>query len=257
MVQMTLNLNGGIEPEVLAKLIDQRMRVMNETAKDATIATAMNVLVSLRSQTRVAKFDSKSVKDEPGVTTRWERVNGRNVRNVRDGGNAVEFKNIIGKYQPGENPLLFRVIQYENGNPTEVLILCRSRAQAEEWAKKRFKRYSGMAKSAWGHSMRLLGQRTSGEEGLVTSFSRKVIDQNVRAEQRGGEWDYAVTILNDLDYATAAMKNGEASVSLAMQSAANKTAGILQQHIKTHLPSFDPARNTTPTPFPDIVRRSR
>lgn len=49
---------GGMEK--LQQLIDARMRELNETAKDAVVATAITALQSIRKQT--AKFKGKAVK---------------------------------------------------------------------------------------------------------------------------------------------------------------------------------------------------
>ena len=279
-VQMTLNTTyQGKEPEVLADLIQKRMRILGEDAKDATIATAMNVLVSLRSQTKVAdptkaEFEMRYASEAEAVwrksgtqTTSTTAGRGIHRRCIKAGGSLItNFVNLAPKYIPGET---IKVYHYRplirTGKDTAIkqegrYIVARSEKDAYAWATKnasaRLKRYSGMAKSAWGHTMRMIGSQTSAQEGEITSQARKVVMDNIKVDQRGGNLDFAVSIFNELEYAENALANGSASVTLAMQNASNKTAGILKKRI-AELGYLSVGHEPVETPFPETVRRRK
>ena len=60
---------------------------------------------------------------------------------------------------------------------------------------------------------------------------------------------YTITVVDEVDYGTDALKSGKAGVDLAIMKAANKTAGMLN-----HIAGRD-FKEHIETPFPDVKAR--
>ena len=58
---VTVTTEGGRPAEALAKLLEQRAKWLNETAEQSCAATMLDILVSLRALTEVAKPNKKEI----------------------------------------------------------------------------------------------------------------------------------------------------------------------------------------------------
>lgn len=271
-VQMKATYNGR-PLEVLSSLIKKREQYLKDTTRDAVIATAINVLGSIRARTKVAdpnKADfGSAVHPAPGVVAGWKRekgtkVNRRVVRTI--GGHEMQgarIVNLAGKYTKGENILCFVVIfkspsvskSFKSGYERAYVIAKDAKA-VKAWASKRvvrhIKRYRGMAKWAIGQAQRQVHGAANLERDNISARARRVALDNIIVKSTSSGWSsgsFSVYIHDKLDYAALALKGGPADVQMALMKAANRTAGIIN-HVAGK--GFG---EKIPTPFPEIKGR--
>jgi len=272
----------GKELSALEKLISERSEWLGENTKDSAVATAVAAVKSLQAETKVA--NPRDVVFDFGLATEaqavWRRRGTADVssemgtkgsfrRAVLVSGHLVlkdGFINLSGKYIIGEQPSsvwFYRPkIATKQGSIDRgkyIYILARSEADALKWATdnamRRIKVFKSLAKNIWYPVMRALNE---GEKPTppMESFASAAIDQNQSATQTVSDNTLTIEVENNLRYATLALKSGPTGVSLALQRAANKIAGRLQQAYKNNYFFFDP-RKEPQTPFPEIVRKRK
>ena len=212
-LSIALQTPEGKPLQELERLIVQRQQYLGETAKDAVVASTIDVLVSVRSLTRVA-----NPKDHGGVTVAamptlvagWRTIGkpGMRVRCVRRGGAhgdfVPNFVNLMGPYVKGENPLVFRVKEFysrkiDKGNSNEkgtYLVVAYSLEHAREYAKKRHerrvKRFAGMAKWTIGQAMKKVSTRNGGYK-IAFSVAEKDLGLAAPLAGRTAKGDFGVT----------------------------------------------------------------
>lgn len=241
----------------LQDMIKKRQSVLNESVKDAVVATAENVLVSLRSETRLAsppKIRSVQVKvEDTGYYASYSYSERRRV--VRTGTSPYAAKvQLDGRVHWLDRGVsraqrhVYRVTPIRPGEeqyyvaaatPTVAATFERTRSFH------RADRSASLARNALSHAMakvstrppKLGGKPSASKPRLTTVMHSDLGDQ------------YALLIVDNIDYSIAALKGGESSISLAMMRASNKIAGRLAKWHETHFFSEKVA-----TPFPEIVR---
>lgn len=241
----------GKELPVLMDLIRKRQEFMSELPKQAITAVCIDLTISLRAQTKIAAEKINVARAdfaEPGYITR-NRVQSRCLRVM---GRLVPFVNLAGGYiNKNEKLIVYSVQVYKNGRPEVVYVVCRHPSQVQAWASKRVARYRGLAKLAWGKLANRISNRVSSDQSDgATPQAHSVARRSVTSVQTESLTDFSVDMSDDLNYARAALQNGDQSIAHAMQAAANKNASKLQQFLKVH-PFFDAK---VETPFPDIVK---
>lgn len=257
--------------EALTQLISRRQRQMCETARDAVVATAIDVVKSLRALTRRGprKANAKSFAVEPTpYVASWERAGGSFRRVARVGGTGAKAPifpvNRAGRHHvKGECVKVYRVTPKHGQRMTWAMnrndgcwyVFAHSESEAKKFAVERMTRainkHGGLARTAMGFAMHLISSRPSKPE-TSNEAARMRAERAIRVSGRGGGHDYAVTVWDDLDYAEHALEGGASAISLAMMRAANKIAGRIAQHEKAHF-----LAPSTATPFPEVVRRRR
>ena len=242
---------AGREPEVLSDLIMRRQRLFGETAQQAVIGTAISVMTSLRAQTVVADETKISFVRSNSVRVSWTTVNKRRKLKVEGWGEFRKSINVAGKYFEGMKASAYIAKILKDGKEESIYLIAMHDSQVAEYLKKRIKRYKGMARSAWGHLMRM----TSASSGIAEpgdSAATNTLRKQLSVVSSGNQYDYAVSVIDDLRYAASALQGGSASMTHACQAAANKISGRIHQFVNEH-PNF--SEQNIATPFPEIKQR--
>lgn len=253
--------------EVLGQLIERRVKDLGETSSDAVIATAINILSSLKAETRVVDPEKASgfviVGEYPGLVAGWKyEKNGHRSRCAREvGGHTYTGSRVInlaGEYMPGERIRVF-VAQDRRGtsvNATDerYYILARSEKDAREYAKKNRKRritqFARLAKMLLSHAQSHISSGSSEAFSSLTPIARRTMigALQVSVDSVGyASGKCSVSFEDDLRYAALALKGGLSSFELAIKRAANKTAGLIHLRYIDHPLDHEDA----PTPFPE------
>ncbi len=241
---------AGREPEVLSDLIMRRQRLFGETAQQAVIGTAIGVMTSLRAQTVVADETKVFFVRSFSARVSWTTVNRRRSLKVEGWGEFKKSINLTGRYRPGMQAYAYTARILKDGKVESIFLIAEHDSQVATYLKKRIRRYKGMARSAWGHLMRM----TSASSGISepgNSAATNTLRKQLSVVSGGNQYDYAVTVIDDLRYAAAALQGGPASMTHACQAASNKIAGRIRKFCADH-PSF--SEQNIATPFPEIVK---
>jgi hypothetical protein len=250
--QITMGMTyAGREPEVLNDLILRRQRLFGETAQAAVIGTAIGVMQSLRTQTIVADETKISFVRSASARVSWTTVNKRRSMKVEGWGEFHKSINLTGRYRRGMQASAYVAKILKNGEEESIFLIAEHDSQVADYLKKRIKRYKGMARSAWGHLMRMTSQRTPASEP-VSAAAVNVMRKNLDVVSGGNQYNFAIQITDGLQYAAASLKLGPASVSHALQAESNKIAGRIRKFCQDH-PSF--SGESIQTPFPEIKTR--
>lgn len=250
---------SGKPLEELSRLIAARANRLGELTKDAAIATAINILNSLRADTRDARaqkrFSSRVVQrgdliiSFKGASHRLcMRSHSRNGGEVK--GNFV----FASKCMDLKNAQIFEITPEHERRKTYFLVAY-SQAHADKYEKneiaKRIAKKGGLAKSALSVAMAKLSTRNSPDDSprlakiLASNLSHVTISGG-----GFGSGSFNLSYFNQLDYALDALKSGAASFNLALQKAANRTAGLIN-HTLHKLGDLD---HDVETPFPEVKK---
>lgn len=253
----------------LQRLIAVRQKALAETTSQAVTATAINILSSVRSQTLVCNPEKASgfvvVGQYPGVEAGFRTDGGRPIRCVRvPGGHHVNTKtiNAAGRYAKGEHVDVFLVqdsVSSAVGHKIDrYYVIARSIDDAKKFAalrrKKRLEKFARMAKWTIGQAQSFISRGSQYAADRMTAVAKRtaLAALQVSVNDSGfSSGSVSVDFADNLNYAALALKNGRASFDLAMQKAANKTAGLINHYI--HQLRFDGP--PVPTPFPEASRR--
>lgn len=258
----------------LQRLIALRQKWLGESAKDATIATAIKVITSLRAGTKQARKRAKNsdIKvEDTGWSAGWiteGKVTRRCVRtSSAPGAHRVPNVwpvNLAGvTYVPGEkircykitpaHPKTWKWDENRNGARRCWYVLARSKKDAINYGKARITRYlrrwRGLAKTALGFAMAKLSTRSEELDDLVSAKARLAAGLNARVAVRSARDSQSVFVCDSLRYAKKALKARSGAVELAMKKAANQISGYiwwLAGHKLT---------KRLATPFPEVAGR--
>ena len=263
---ITCKTASGKSLEELSNLIALRVERMKEFTQDAVIATAIDVLVSLRAETRDARKGDRS--DPPRrLTPRNDlfvsfRGGRAHIPCLRAGSrNGPEFHHegsfyIADKGCRLSDLLVFQVVpHHERIKP--YFVAAHSAADGLKFEgdmiRGRVKRKGGLARSALGVAMAKLSTRNSADD--VSAKIRALSSNLSQVAVTGGGFgsgDFGLYYKSELDYGIPALKSGDSGVDIAMQKAANKIAGMLT-HAAHKAGDFE---HDIETPFPE-VRKAR
>lgn len=256
----------------LERLLALRRKAFGEDAKDATVATAIDVVKSLRALTRKApaKANANAYRIEamPYVAS-WERSGRTFHRVARVGGTGAKAPirpvNLAGQhYVKGEHVRVWKItpahgarMKWEkNLNKGCWYVFAQSEGVAARFAKEHLSRVlrkeGGMAKTALGYAMARLSTRSAPVEAKGPRAQR-LAAQAISVSAGGSGGAFTLTVRDALEYAKPALKGGESAIQLAMAKAANKIAGRLAKWQETHFFSGE----RVSTPFPEIVQSRR
>lgn len=267
-IHISASTSDGMTLDQLGKVIQERMKYMHETARDSIAATAVQVLRSLRTVTKVAKPTKVKVevKQEGSLYPSFYSIGGKKVfclRNTatkaRHVGNEKIVPCVHGDFP---NQKVFAFTDTHSSKLQKYLIVATSISQATQKARsivaRRAMQYSGLAKRALGVLMYktntkkvndgLLSRRVETKANQVTT-KREVIAKSAD----GGK--YALILDDALRYALKALKGGRATVEVQMRKAINKVTSVINQKLKNSKDFF--SRKKLPTPFPDLKSRKK
>ena len=250
---------SGKTMEQLAALIAERAKWCKELTKDAVIATAINVLVSLRSGTRQAKRPPKPTE----ITLRGDlHLSWRGASHIpvlRSGStHGPEFHDgsffFAEKGMDLENCGVYRVVsRHERIRPYYVVApsIDSVRKFAAERDMRSIRTKGGLAKTALGIAMAKISTRNSADDSPKAA---KILGSKLsHIEVIGGGFgssSFALKYRDELNYAELALKQGM-SLDIAMKKAANKTAGIVSKAMAKVLGDENAKY---PAPFPEVKR---
>ena len=261
----------------LEGMIAARTQWLSETTAQAVTATAINVLSSIRAVTKVAdpKKDTGmvNVAPYPGLRVSFRRVGRqKNVLCLRPPGRdsngnhfphaAVSFANAAGQPTKGFTSYAHVFLAQDRrsdstkGTAKRYYIIARNlddaKVYAENRRKRRVERYAGMAKWTIGQAQSQVSQRGVAAE-RVTGYAKTVGLRNLHTQVNSSGFsrgEVSIFVHDALKYALLALKGGPNDFQLAMQRAANRTAGIIHHTSARALISADPP----PTPFPELSK---
>jgi len=246
---------------VLSNLIQKRATMLGESAKDAVVATAENVLTSLRALTRLAsprkvrrlKVDVSDTGYFPSFS------NSERHRVVRTGSDPHAPKvRLDGRIRwldrgvPKIKRHVYKVTPIKPGGKPYYVVAATPHV-AQEFERKRASlrtdRTASLARNALSQAMAKVSTRPQKIGGKPTANKPNLA--TVTESDTGDQ--YSLHIRDNLHYSIAALKGGESAISLALMKASNKIAGRLAKWQEKHF--FDGDKVTTP--FPEIVRRRK
>lgn len=257
--------------EALGELIAKRQKLLGESAQQATAATAIEALKSIRALTRTAA-GRKAKKSEwhldahPQLAAVYlgrdsfisiikpqKGFKGAEVLKVKKQVTRAARSTIGKKELPSGRVFYARHLpsQKRGNNKRNFWIVAVSKTDAQtltvEKTQKRIDRYGGLAKNVWRVAMGKIGAAAGFDKAGTKAVAKASSLASATAALQGRI--FTLTVESNLDYNYSAMRGGKAAFDLALKRAANKIAGRLAQVAKKKM--LDPV----PTPFPEIVKR--
>lgn len=271
---VTATWGSGRPLSELVHLIGRRMEILHETNRDATVATAITVLQSLRKETRTHRGGTVRVKaganagavsfaPVEALVPSYTKGRRRCLRRGNRRGARVAFPphtvQLVPPSRDWRLASVYRVTLSEEQcarwpkQPGTYYVVAESDAACESYLAKRYgriaARHAGLAKTALAEAMGAISTRPSA--GRVGAHAPVVAARNVRVASFDGTKGYEVTVRDDVAYAAHALAQGRCGVDRAMKLAANRIAGRLRQ-VGEHILDDD-----LQTPFPEVKRRKR
>lgn len=253
---------SGKSLEELSRLIALRAVRLGELTRDAVIAAAIDVLISLRAATGDAR---KTKSTKPQVASRGDlfpsfyRDGGMIRPCLRQGSRRGPRTNIYFRIDPSAANLrtarVFSVTPEHERLKPYCLVADSARAAVDfedRRAMKRIELKGGLAKTALGIAMAKLSTRNADSDSPALARTLASNLSHVTVYGSGtGSGDFGLSYSSELDYAIAALDGGAAGVDAAMQKAANKIAGLINHaaHAAGDL------EHDIPTPFPEVKKR--
>lgn len=281
-VEITADCEGKTLEE-LSRLIGKRAAALGETTRDAVVATAINIVSSLKAMTKKAPLRVNRKMYwvwKNSAVAGWERKGKKKFRRVVrtsadphahiDRVLTARCRNLVGKqYVPGEQVNVY-TLQLFNENPKRTVYHCFAHnvKEVRKYAEKvivlrMLKKESGMMKYSMGVSQAKLSTRWPALKRPSGSKQMKLAYQAARIATGGSGWaGYNNGILgnptgwfqldyhNDLRYSLNAIRGRKGALDVCIKKAANKTAGLI------HLAFADKKFNQdVSTPFPEVQRK--
>lgn len=262
---LTFNASAsGNQPiATMQALIERRMKLMNMTVEQATTAMAIQVMKSLRADTRKAKLKPNIVSEFSGnmqikltecknLFVSFKKTGGRRIPCIRIGSKEGARSNIKPWWRVGHTKELYKAKVFKTELSEDrakvwkrlkkvAYIVAKNESHAKRIARDKFKRLikysSGLAKSAWSRAMQL----TSGRNQRLQTTNSSPLEGNilVKKDTKGfSSGKYSITVTNNLSYAEESMNKGKMSVTTAMMKASNVTNAIINRFIDEHRLDF-------------------
>ena len=254
MAYVSVTCADGRPIQELAKLIEQRSKWLKETAEQSCAACMIDVLVSLRALTLVAKpKKSEIVMSETSYTPSYTTIAKSKRQLCLRIGRA--------RYFPAKNERIVSTTNFIYGckvydwvdiNNRCWLIIAPSQKDAIEWAyekmKKRAQKFKGLARTALSKLMMLSGTKTA--QRMDNQDAANKAQQVTSVTKTGNGASFSITAHDMLDYAKLALRGGDAAINQALGKASNKIAATINQKCKNLL-LFEKLE----TPFPELRSR--
>lgn len=266
MVVVDCTVGDGKTLEQFSKLIANRIKYLNESAKDSIAACAIDALISIRAATKIAteKVIKKEIEvKETGALYPSFKTDGKVKRFcLRYRGSNKEYKG-TGKVVESEirgNVQAYGVFVFNVGDGEKrrtFLIVSPNIQRAKEKAfqiKKSISlRYAGLAKTALTMLMKKTATINNKPDLVPQYVNTKANELTNKTESQNNGSDssfYSLKLDDNLDYAVAAVKGGDSGVNLALQKSMNKVTATINRKCEKLL-----LFNKLETPFPEIRKR--
>lgn len=266
MIETTASVTYGPDQPlaVLEKLVAQRAQECDELAKDALIATMINVLKSLRADTRDAtKYKSIKVKVIPRNDLKISFFNKRPcVRDRATNHRVTDYRLRLAQKNTDLKSIKIFFVTPELaavGKHKPYYCAAYSEEEAIKFetgrVKARIKQKGGLARSAFSIAMSKLHDDNAGD---VTRKNRSILTAGVSqvgyTKEKSAEKSASYVEFRDrLKYAQSVLKSGARGVDIAMMKAANKTAGLITQALRR----AGNIEAKIATPFPEVAKRRK
>lgn len=254
---------SGKSLEELSRLIALRSERLGELTKDAVVAAAIDVLISLRSDTRDARTNRSAgvprrIRPRPDLFVSFRGPNRQPC--LRAGSpRGPHFEQ--GSFFFAERGMdlktlkVFEIVSehesikpYFVAAPSEAVAL---RVEARD-SRRRIATKGGLAKTALGVAMAKISTRnTADNPPRVAKILASKLSSVQISEEGFSSGTFSLEYRDDLDYSVAALKSGAGAMDIALQKAANKIAGMIN-HAAHKSGDFE---HDIATPFPEIKRR--
>lgn len=260
---------NGKTLQQFGKVLQERMKYMNETARDSIAACALNVLRGIRTVVKVAKPNKQKVEvtvDNKlyfSVTTQG----GRKIPCIRIKGSGQRYSGnervvFAGEPVDAKTWQIFRFQDKLSKNLTTYLIAAPNMASAKDKARRivssRVIRFAGLAKRAISMLMQKTNTKNVNDNvpQRVTRKAKEVTEKKEiiakASDGKGGK--YSLVLVDELNYALDAIKGGRATVDIQMKKAMNKIVSIINQKLKKSGDGFFGPKQLE-TPFPEVRKR--
>lgn len=246
----------------LQELIAKRIALTNESAREALAACAIQILVSLRAVTAVAKAENPEVEAEaclyPSI---WEK-GGAKIPCLRVTGSKARFpvRSVVWTAK-GAKLRTLQVFSFvdnhgEKSRKRYIVAPDAKSAQraARDYIKRRVARHKGLAKLALGKLMSKAARTSKPVTDAANQDTTRIAGEVTRATSigsgSGNSGHYTLTCEDNLDYALLALKGGQTAFDAACSKAANKIASVIKHKLADSFlkPNID-------TPFPELRGR--
>lgn len=231
----------------MSQIIAKRKQELGETTKQSCVAMTINVLKSLRADTKVAKEKEKTDLHITDVSDQFypsfKKIGGKAKRVLRSGknGNVIMNSKVkwkCQKYFKGQKVYTFKVVDIiASDKKYEYLVVAEDSKIVREYAKKRhknrIKKHKTLAKFALGMAMHKVHERQNATE-QVNEQTKSIGMNNTYADirERGfNSGDINIHVEDNLRYATDALKTGSSDVDISIQKALNKMVGYLNHQL--------------------------
>lgn len=251
----------------LVELMQKRMKVLRENAYDAAVATMINVLTSLRAQTR--KAGARTAKASKPVLTRRADLRVSFDRKTMHRCIRIGERHDAPIFRPAER---VRIIASRNNRTAPVFkvrplherdkayyIAADSEADAINFERRRVghrvRSFGGLAKLAFSIASNRISTRNA-TTGGISVFARAAAERFTKTSDRLRGTTLVLEARDLLEHAVPALNGGAAAIDRAYMAAANKTYGLLSRHVSKYgNDMFDSDCNIGSTPFPEAMRR--
>lgn len=263
-VKIEMTMEDGRSVKALQRLVEDRIKYTRESAEQALAACAIQVLISTRAATAVAKAQKAEVECVSNLVPSFYTTGKVKTPCLRVRGSLARFyptvEKVVWSTAQGLKTRTLHVYSFldrRGDKETKYLIVAPSAAVAKRKAsdiiKKRIARHKGLARCALGKLMNKTAETTNVSDA-VNQKTAGVADKTtvVRRTRQGGDYSgsYSLTCEDNLDYAMLALKGGQAAFDAACQKAANKIASVIQHKVGNGF--FGPKIET---PFPEVRQR--
>ena len=270
-VKITATASSGGTLATLNALIKKRTKALKEDASRSVIATAINVLVSLRADTRKSPVRGRKEMYTLSLTNYaagWEKIGKSFHRVVRASPRGPVLReitsrcrNVVGRrYHRGEVVHVYRAdIKNEAMKVKHYFAFAKDEKQVRKYIEtvilpRLLKKESGMARYTLGVAAAKVSNKPMNTPAPTGAKQMRIAHAAGMVKIDASAWNVGsvnFSFLDDLKYSTAALKHGSNSLNLAMMKAANKTAGLIRRAYLNKRFGED-----CPTPFPEISKRS-
>lgn len=256
---VNVSVGDGRTIQEFQKVLSERLKWLGMASENSVAACALDVLRSIRVETRIAKLSSTKIelKQESGMTPSWSTKGKDKAPCIRQG--KVKYvkqpnERIVWCQMPvyGSKLNVYRWDYKRGEKTTTYYIVAGSQGEAKMKAKEKVQKRINMYKGLARHAISKLMMKTFATSitDAVNNATGQVADKNTVVVKRNLNNEYSIHIEDNLDYALDALKSGQSSIDIAMMRAANKITSVINQKCKG-LVGFE----KLDIPFPEVRTR--
>lgn len=239
------------------RLLELRQKYMNQTSENVLAASAIDILRSLRAQTRIAKLSGMKIKPvyDGSLQLSFSTKGKLKTPCLRTAGKVHYYKKNNERILfncLNSNAKVYRWTYEREGKPSiDYIVVAASSGDAQRFLKEKMKKrimaYRGLARKAL--STLMAKTATVNVVDNVNSMATRVANEQTSKIQTITGGFHTLELIDSLDYATLAFKTPNA-LDVAMKKAANKMVSKINLRCKKLL-DFQKLE----LPFPEVRSR--